>query len=542
MSNSAVFVKGRFFDRAPAPVATGSRLRGPPGFPRSALRLGPGHDHFGGIAARPNPAIAMAHDPAEQEADRVAQEVMSISHADAGTKPVATHGPGAPLASSSPNARAKTDSAGQQAGWGHSLEEQAMPSVVDEVLRSPGQPLEPGVRHFMEGRFGHSFGDVRIHSDRLATESARAVKALAYTVGNHIVFQAERLDGQSRGGRTLIAHELAHVVQQSNSRGMSAQPMLQRQEDKAQKTAEPAAPVVAPPPPAWDPGIPYIHFELTDFYRSIYVPAGPYIYHSYIGLNRADNVNFASNLNPGPARDTTIRNPNGWHPAPYDLDWFFSTRFFVDKATAPLPPEYMTFETSADIKFEKDSGGTAFEEHLVDNAPTYIPPLTPYYPLALSTKPFAFWVRHPMMEPGTLQWDASLRLTATGVPAVPPVVIEFSAPADCPDAAAFNAGLVSRGTRIRPPGEGETASRIKVTISKTASGAEGKIVFRDPDGTTAERKLVGENCAVVMNGLALIAAIKIDPSLEESQFARAKPGLLEINASQRVKFESAQLP
>jgi hypothetical protein len=89
-----------------------------------------------------------------------------------------------------------------------------MPSVVHEVLRSSGQPLDIGTRSFMEPRFGHDFSNVRVHTDTRAAESARAVNALAYTVGSDVVFRPGQYAPATSEGRKLIAHELAHVVQQ----------------------------------------------------------------------------------------------------------------------------------------------------------------------------------------------------------------------------------------------------------------------------------------------------------------------------------------
>lgn len=62
-------------------------------------------------------------------------------------------------------------------------EPSTVPPIVHEVLRSPGQPLDPAARTLMEPRFGHDFSRVRVHADAAAHESARAVGALAYTVG-----------------------------------------------------------------------------------------------------------------------------------------------------------------------------------------------------------------------------------------------------------------------------------------------------------------------------------------------------------------------
>ncbi len=90
----------------------------------------------------------------------------------------------------------------------------AVPPIVHEVLNSPGQPLDVATREFMEPRFGHNFSQVRVHTDEKAVASARSVNALAYTVGRDIVFGSHHAASGSRQGRGLIAHELAHVVQQ----------------------------------------------------------------------------------------------------------------------------------------------------------------------------------------------------------------------------------------------------------------------------------------------------------------------------------------
>ena len=86
---------------------------------------------------------------------------------------------------------------------------------IRRVLKSGGQPLRHSERAFMEERFGTDFGHVRIHADTSAALSAEAIAAKAYTVGSHIVFGAGRyVPGTHRGNR-LLAHELAHVIQQS---------------------------------------------------------------------------------------------------------------------------------------------------------------------------------------------------------------------------------------------------------------------------------------------------------------------------------------
>ncbi len=92
--------------------------------------------------------------------------------------------------------------------------EPSAPRIVHQVLRSPGRSLDPKARAFMEPRFGQDFGSVRIHTTMQAAASARAVKAVAYTVGSDIAFDSGRYAPETASGRNLLAHELAHVVQQ----------------------------------------------------------------------------------------------------------------------------------------------------------------------------------------------------------------------------------------------------------------------------------------------------------------------------------------
>ena len=94
------------------------------------------------------------------------------------------------------------------------LAEEERSPVLDVISSGSGQPLEEPVRTDMEGRLGHSFSDVRVHTGEAAHNSAMSVNAHAYTVGSNIVFQRDKYDPGSDAGRTMIAHELTHVVQQ----------------------------------------------------------------------------------------------------------------------------------------------------------------------------------------------------------------------------------------------------------------------------------------------------------------------------------------
>lgn len=89
-----------------------------------------------------------------------------------------------------------------------------VPPIVHEVLNSPGQPMNAETQAFMGPRFGHDFSDIRIHTDAKAAQSARAVNALAYTVGRDVVFGSGQYAPETHNGRRLLSHELAHTVQQ----------------------------------------------------------------------------------------------------------------------------------------------------------------------------------------------------------------------------------------------------------------------------------------------------------------------------------------
>src|SRR3712207_1422922 len=92
-------------------------------------------------------------------------------------------------------------------------EEERSP-VLDVVGSGGWSPLDADTRADMESRLGHDFGDVRVHTDAAAHDSARSLNAQAYTVGSDVVFQRDRYDPASAGGRLMLAHELTHVVQQ----------------------------------------------------------------------------------------------------------------------------------------------------------------------------------------------------------------------------------------------------------------------------------------------------------------------------------------
>lgn len=140
--------------------------------------------------------VGAAHDPLEDEADRAAAQVL----APPGRGPAALRALRQPMLS---RAATHTADGGTEA-----------PTSVHRTLATAGDPLPAPLRRTLEPRFGHDFSRVRVHRDAQALQSAREVHAAAYTVGQRIVFGPGQYAPDTAAGRALLAHELAHVVQQ----------------------------------------------------------------------------------------------------------------------------------------------------------------------------------------------------------------------------------------------------------------------------------------------------------------------------------------
>jgi len=120
------------------------------------------------------------------------------------------------------------------------------PPIVDEVLHSPGQPMDAQTRALFEPRFDADFSGVRLYTDTRSEQSASAVNALAYTVGSHIVFGANQYAPQAKTGRRLLAHELTHTLQQLPGNSSSIAIVDSAQQEREAEAA--AAGVFSRPP------------------------------------------------------------------------------------------------------------------------------------------------------------------------------------------------------------------------------------------------------------------------------------------------------
>lgn len=171
--------------------------------------------------------VGPVDDPLEREADRVAEAVVSGRAAPGTVQRKCAEceeeeqralrkevGPG-PVGSSSPSSMA-----------GGTPSSAAGPATAAVPSLGHGSPLPADVRATLEPRFGRSFADVRVHTDASAAASTTALDARAYTLGRDIAFAPGEYRPYDRDGQRLLAHELAHVVQQ----GAGAPVMVRRQE------------------------------------------------------------------------------------------------------------------------------------------------------------------------------------------------------------------------------------------------------------------------------------------------------------------------
>lgn len=209
-----------------------------------------------------NLKIGEPDDPYEREADAVAERVMRLSDAEVRRSPAGPLLQRACVGCEEGEGEEEEEGMLLQAKAAPSSPEQPegdvpkAPPAVGEVIASPGQPLDAELRAFFEPRFSCDFSRVRVHLGPTAEQSARAVNAHAYTVGQDIVFGAGRFAPNTPQGRQLLAHELTHVVQQSQG-SLALQreegegvPEMSRAEEIRLSLSSPGRAAAQPAPPA----------------------------------------------------------------------------------------------------------------------------------------------------------------------------------------------------------------------------------------------------------------------------------------------------
>jgi Domain of unknown function (DUF4157) len=177
--------------------------------------------------------VSTSGDPHEREADEIADKVMRMAEpASIGSSPVAVQRKCAACEDEEKTVQAKRAPSAKAEG------ELDAGAAVRATERG-GEPLPSAVRSYFEPRFRQDFSHIRVHTDATAVESARAVKSLAYTVGNHVVFGAGQFAPGTPTGQRLLAHELVHTIQQGSK------PASRTTGPQAESSSGKAAPLTA---------------------------------------------------------------------------------------------------------------------------------------------------------------------------------------------------------------------------------------------------------------------------------------------------------
>jgi hypothetical protein len=193
------------------------------------MRSNAGFD-FGKIGIQPKLRVSQPGDLYEREADRVAEQVMGMSVSNPISSPVSNEEERLDRKCSSCEMKKEKEEEMLNISRKHStlsnfeVSNEITNEISNTSSRSGGYSLKPSIREYMESRFGYNFSKVRIHTDERAERSANSVNALAYTVGNDIVFGEGHYQPDTLEGQRLIAHKLTHVIQQEGK----SDPTVQR--------------------------------------------------------------------------------------------------------------------------------------------------------------------------------------------------------------------------------------------------------------------------------------------------------------------------
>jgi hypothetical protein len=268
-------------------------------------------------AIQPKLTIGDVNDPLEHEADRVADQVIRMPN------------PGPYITDAPPQISRKRDACSATG---------EVSASVHEVLSSPGHPLDTETRAYFEPRFRYDFSNVRVHTNADAGRSARELSARAYTVGQHIAFAPGEFAPATQDGQKLIAHELAHVAQQSRANNR-----IQRQPVDA-----------APTEPA---------FKMMRLYSFGPTGAGRMQMHSGMTI-------FPP---PAPVDAKTNELVRAGSPE-QPIRVRFGRAFQLDERHRPYPPPIPRCHVRAVADWKPDDGSASTTTTEADDAPTYYGP------------------------------------------------------------------------------------------------------------------------------------------------------------------------
>lgn len=247
------------------------------------------------------------------------------------------------------------------------------PPIVHDVLRSPGQPLENRTRTFFEPRFGADFSKIRVYSDPKASESARAVRADAYTVGQQIVFAKNRYSPETQDGKQLLAHELAHSQQQASQSASGGSSEVHMIDDiTAERGADSIATAVTTGGPMQ---------AVTPHARNLYRRSAPYIKKVTVHLapqQSADLLWQGTPPNDAPGKDNFTVSTGKGYSDPGDPAGTCVRSCCKDPSTQCAPPWNQPTSVGACCTYFGNNfwTGTPLLEH---NGWKWWTPVQPYY-------------------------------------------------------------------------------------------------------------------------------------------------------------------
>jgi hypothetical protein len=350
--------------RGRAPESGAGTLRAKPS--AGATRAAP--PDLGGIP------VGAPDDALEREADQAAERVLATPvRAGAEAPPPPAAGPLAAAAEGVQRACARCEEDEEQPQQKVQASSAARAPGSSLAARAPGSvipggggaPLPAAERAFFEPRFGHDFSRVRVHTGPTAAASARSLGAAAYTLGDDVVFGAGQYAPANAAGRRLLAHELAHVVQQSGGAAAAGQPQLSPAAAAIQRLCTPApCPLISVPVTGLYPVWREAELCITQTYRAAHpgntVSAG----REWVGLLGRDPAERQALKCLQGGATPNFTGPSGMYAGQPDL-WDFTDRSMFEITTPSGVAERVTrlgleLGLANAITSTMDCGGTSY--------------------------------------------------------------------------------------------------------------------------------------------------------------------------------------
>jgi hypothetical protein len=198
-----VLVRNQRIAKPPASAPVAEQERSPLVDAMRQVQESAGNQAASALVVQPRLAVGRADDPAERQADQVAEQVLRSLHDPSSLQP------------SSPQTVRRSSPSGADPLGGLVVDAEAESAIAG--ARSTGASVASDVREAVEGATGADLRGVRVHHDERSDQLSQGLQATAFTTGNDIFFRKGAYNPGSPAGKELLAHELAHVAQQSGT-------------------------------------------------------------------------------------------------------------------------------------------------------------------------------------------------------------------------------------------------------------------------------------------------------------------------------------